>query len=44
MYYLSILAQFKNETMNLKLWLDHHLWQGVQHFFLIDNSIFLSII
>ena len=38
MYYLSILAQFKNETMNLKLWLDHHLWQGVQHFFLIDNG------
>ena len=38
MYYLSVLAQFKNETMNLKLWLDHHLWQGVQHFFLIDNG------
>jgi len=38
MYYLSVLAQFKNETMNLKLWLDHHLWQGVQHFYLIDNG------
>jgi glycosyltransferase involved in cell wall biosynthesis len=38
MYYLSILAQFKNETMNLKLWLDHHIWQGVQHFYLIDNG------
>ena len=38
MYYLSVLAQFKNETMNLKLWLDHHLWQGVEHFFLIDNG------
>jgi hypothetical protein len=37
-YYLSILAQFKNETMNLKLWLDHHIWQGVQHFYLIDNG------
>jgi hypothetical protein len=38
MYYLSVLAQFKNETMNLKLWIDHHLWQGVQHFYLIDNG------
>lgn len=38
MYYLSILAQFKNETMNLKLWLDHYIWQGVQHFYLIDNG------
>jgi hypothetical protein len=38
MYYLSVLAQFKNETFNLKLWLDHHIWQGVQHFYLIDNG------
>lgn len=38
MYYLSVLAQFKNETSNLKLWLNHHIWQGVQHFFLIDNG------
>lgn len=38
MHYLSVLAQFKNETMNLKLWLDHHIWQGVEHFYLIDNE------
>jgi len=38
MYYLSLLSQFKNETMNLKNWLDHYLWQGVQHFYLIDNG------
>jgi hypothetical protein len=38
MYYLSVLAQFKNETSNLKLWLNHHIWQGVQHFYLIDNG------
>jgi hypothetical protein len=38
MYYLSVLATFKNETMNLKLWLDHYLWQGVEHFYLIDNG------
>jgi hypothetical protein len=38
MYYLSVLAIFKNETMNLKLWLEHYLWQGVDHFYLIDNG------
>jgi hypothetical protein len=38
MYYLSVLSIFKNETMNLKLWLDHYLWQGVEHFYLIDNG------
>lgn len=37
-YYLSVLAIFKNETLNLKLWLDHYIWQGVDHFFLIDNG------
>ena len=35
---LSIMAIFKNETMNLKLWIDHYLWQGVEHFYLIDNG------
>jgi FkbM family methyltransferase len=34
----SIMAIFKNETMNLKIWLDHYLWQGVEHFYLIDND------
>jgi len=38
MHYLSVLAIFKNETMNLKIWLDHYLWQGATHFFLIDNG------
>jgi hypothetical protein len=38
MYYFSILAIFKNETMNLKEWIDHYLWQGAEHFFLIDNG------
>ena len=35
---LSILSIFKNETMNLKVWIDHYLWQGVEHFYLIDND------
>lgn len=38
MQYLSVLAIFKNETTNLKIWLDHYLWQGVEHFYLIDNG------
>jgi hypothetical protein len=38
MFYLSVLAQFKNETMNLKVWLEHYLWQGFDHFYLIDNG------
>lgn len=38
MYYLSILSIFKNETMNLKNWLEHYLWQGAEHFYLIDNG------
>lgn len=35
---LSILAIFKNETTNLRLWIEHYRWQGVQHFYLIDNG------
>lgn len=38
MYYLSVLSIFKNETMNLRMWLDHYIWQGVEHFYLIDNG------
>lgn len=38
MYYLSLLSTFKNETVNLKLWIEHYLWQGVEHFYLIDNN------
>jgi len=36
--FLSCLAIFKNETLNLRVWLEHYLWQGVQHFYLIDNG------
>jgi len=24
--------------MNLKVWLEHYLWQGIDHFYLIDNG------
>jgi FkbM family methyltransferase len=35
---LCFMAIFKNETMNLRMWLEHYLWQGVEHFYLIDNG------
>lgn len=38
MYYLSVMAIFKNETLNLNTWIQHYLWQGVDHFYLIDNG------
>lgn len=38
MNYLSILAIIKNEAMNLKIWIDHYLWQGVDHIYIIDND------
>lgn len=38
MYYLSILAIMKNEDFNIKEWVDHYIWQGVEHIYLIDNG------
>lgn len=37
-YRLSVLAIFKNEAFNMKVWIEHYLWMGVDHFFLIDNG------
>lgn len=37
-YNVSLLSIFKNETMNLKIFIEHYLWQGVDHFYLIDNN------
>ena len=37
-YNISLLSIFKNETMNLKIFIEHYLWQGVDHFYLIDNN------
>ena len=34
----SVMSIFKNESMNLKMWIEHYLWQGVEHFYLIDNG------
>lgn len=37
-HFLSILAIFKNEEMIIKEWLEHHIWQGVEHFYLINKG------
>ena len=38
MYYLSIGAIFKNESMILQEWIEHYIYHGVDHFFLIDDN------
>jgi len=38
MYYLSVGAVFKNESIILREWIEHYLFHGVEHFFLIDDS------
>ena len=35
---ICLIAIFKNEIMNLKIWLDHYIWQGITKFYLIDND------
>ena len=37
-YTLGLLAIFKNEAMNMREFIEHYTWQGIQHFFLIDNG------
>ena len=46
-YYLSVGAIFKNEALILKEWIQHYLYHGVEHFYLINdnsNDNFLEII
>ena len=38
MYTLPVGAVFKNETHCLKEWLDHYLFHGVEHFYLINDQ------
>jgi len=35
---LSVISIFKNEGDILKEWLEHHISQGVDHFYLVDNG------
>ena len=37
-FFLSIIAIFKNEGHVLEEWIKHHIWQGVEHFYLINND------
>lgn len=36
--FLSLLCIMKNETMNLKVFMEHYIKQGVDKFYLIDNG------
>lgn len=37
-YTLTAIATFYNRAHRLQEWLEHHIWQGVQHFYLIDQG------
>jgi len=41
-YELSIAAIFKNESFNLKEWIEHYLFHGADHIYLIDDNSFDS--
>lgn len=38
LYYLSVLAIFKNEKYVINEWIEHYINEGVEHFYLIDNG------
>ena len=38
MYKLSVGALFKNESHSMKEWLEHYLFHGVEHFYLINDG------
>ena len=35
---ICVLTQMKNETMNLKVWVEHYIWQGMDKIYIIDNG------
>jgi GR25 family glycosyltransferase involved in LPS biosynthesis len=37
-YDVGVLAIFKNEEMIIEEWIEHYIWQGVEHFYMIDNG------
>ena len=37
-YYFCILASFKNNMYRLKEWIEHYIWQGVDHIYLVDDG------
>jgi hypothetical protein len=38
MHKLSVCALFKNEAHCIKEWLDHYIFHGVEHFYLLDDE------
>ena len=38
MYELSICALFKNESHGMKEWLEHYIFHGAEHFYLLDDE------
>tara|TARA_B100002019_G_scaffold121711_1_gene104682 strand:- start:2947 stop:3804 length:858 start_codon:yes stop_codon:yes gene_type:complete len=46
-YYFSILSMFRNESWNLKEWIEHYKYHGADHIYLIDDfsdDDYLSIV
>jgi len=37
MYFFSVAAQFRNEALVFKEWIEHYLFHGAEHFYLIDD-------
>lgn len=37
-YFLAICAVFRNEAKNLSEWLEHHIREGVDHLFMVDQN------
>jgi glycosyltransferase involved in cell wall biosynthesis len=35
---IGLIAIMKNESLNIREWIDHYVWQGVDKIFLIDNG------
>ncbi len=33
-----VIAIFKNETIDMKEWIEHYIWQGASHIYLADNE------
>jgi glycosyltransferase involved in cell wall biosynthesis len=36
--FLAVMCIIKNESLNINEWIDHYLWQGADHLFIIDNG------
>lgn len=35
---LCVLAIMKNESLNIDEWIEHYIWQGADHIYIIDNG------